>query len=111
MTTGPLWQANFSADCPAVAGHGFQCMICLRAATGHLTASGGPQDGRCVAVCCPRHASEAGWAEVKAKMMDWFVAGQIDPATGGPGPSGAPEVWHGDHWDPMPSNDHHGEPA
>jgi hypothetical protein len=103
--TALAWQANFSADCPTVNGSGMQCMICTALATGHLTAGGGPHDGRCLAVTCTRHSSEEGWPEVHDALVAWAAAGLL-ALNGGPGPAGAPEVWHGDHWDPMPTREH-----
>lgn len=108
------WEANLSAHCPTVDGSGMQCMICPEPATGHLTVGGGPYDGRCVAVTCPRHSSEDGWDEVKGALYHWVVAGLLDPTFGGPGEDGEPEVWHssgvpgsaGGHWDPMPRKGH-----
>jgi hypothetical protein len=97
------WMMNFSAHCPNVAGAGWRCMICPEEdATGHATVGGGLYDGRCIAVVCPRHAAEEGWPEVKEALVVWAGMGLLDPATGGPGPAGEPEVWHGDHWDAMP---------
>jgi hypothetical protein len=99
----PDWTVNFSADCPHIAGQGYRCMICDADATGHATVGGGTYDGRCLAIVCPRHASPEGWAEFKRRVARWLLDSQLE-ADGGPGPDGAPEVWHTDHWDPMPEH-------
>jgi hypothetical protein len=106
MTAAPRWSITTSPNCPNVNGHGYQCMICPAAAVGHSVVVGGPHDGRCLAVTCARHSSAAGWEEVKGALAVWFAAGLLSLADGGPGPDGAPEVWHGDHFDPMPAHKH-----
>jgi hypothetical protein len=80
-------------------------MICQEPAAGHAAVDGGLWDGRFLALCCGRHASEDGWADFKAALLDWSDAGLIS-RNGGPGPAGAPEVWHRDHWDPIPTHQH-----
>jgi hypothetical protein len=107
----PAWEVNFSADCPHVNGCGYRCMICPQPATGHATVGGGPHNGRCLAIVCPRHASDDGWAEVKSALVTWAGLGLFE-ADGGPGVNGAPEVWHappggdGGHFDPMHEHEH-----
>ena len=100
---GVGWSVTFSASCPHVADGGYQCMVCDTPATGHARVDGGPHDGRCIAILCPCHASEDGWEEFKDALVSWSQHGQF-AIDGGPGMLGAPEVWHGDHWDPMPEH-------
>jgi hypothetical protein len=104
--TAPGWGVTFSADCPRVNGTGHLCMInCQEPATGHAAVDGGPYDGRFLALVCGRHGSEDGWPEVKAALVSWAETGRL-AGDGGPGSSGAPEVQHGDHWDPLPTHEH-----
>jgi hypothetical protein len=106
MTTG--LSLNISASCPEVNGEGYSCMIMhmLRVpATGHITVAGGPNDGRCLALVCGHHATEDGYADVKAQLVAWLRAGLLTTDLG-PGPAGAPEVRHGDHMDPLPEHRH-----
>jgi hypothetical protein len=109
---GPV-SLNFSAQCGNVEGEGWACMIDDTAeAVGHVTVVGGPYDGRFLAVVCGRHASEAGYTEVKERLVEWMVAGLLAHDLG-PGAAGAPEVLHrepggGWHRDPMPEHRHDG---
>lgn len=98
---------GFSAHCSNVADLGYSCMVCSEPGTGHLTARGGLHHGRCLLVLCPRHASQEGYDEVKAvlvqQMMDELLSAEL-----GPGPLGPPQVWHRDHWDALPEHRHEG---
>lgn len=98
---------HYSAHCPQIAGTGHLCMIDGETpATGHVTVVGGPHDGRCIAVVCELHASPAGAADVKARLVEWLMADLLSPTDLGPGADGAPEVWHVDHLDPLPEHRH-----
>jgi len=101
---------KFSAYCPKVEGLGYDCMVCYGVpvpATGHVTVDGGPNDGRCLAIVCPHHAREDGYADVKERLAQWLVTGLLAEDLG-PGPAGAPEVRHRDHWDPVHEHRHDG---
>ena len=97
----------FSANCPAITSLDLACQVCGDPATGHATVDGGRHDGRLLAVVCPLHASEDGSAAFRARLVDWMAADLLH-ADGGPGADGQPEVWHGDHLDPMPEHSHGG---
>lgn len=101
------WVMHASASCPNVIGWGYRCMIsyCPQEATGHVDVEGGPHNGRCFAVLCAHHASEEGVPAVKEQMVQWIICGLLT-VLGGPGPNGAPEVWHRDHLDPLPTHTH-----
>lgn len=96
---------RFAATCATIENAGYACMVCSAPATGHVTVQGGPHEGRCLAVLCRRHGSEVGYDEFKVRLIEWMMADLLAP-DGGPGPDGAPEVWHRDHLDPLPSADH-----
>ncbi len=117
-TPSPPVSLTFSAQCANVEGQGFACMIDDTAgggpeaemAVGHVIVSGGPHDGRCLAVLCGHHASEAGYPEFKAKLVEWMMAGLLG-ADLGPGACGVPEVLHRRpdgrwHRDPLPEHRH-----
>lgn len=108
---------TFAAQCVNVGGQGWLCMIDeAEPAVGHVTVTGGPHDGRCLAVLCARHVSEAGYREFRERLVDWMLAGLLSRELG-PGAAGAPEVLHimpGDdapHRDPLPEHRHRGGPA
>lgn len=81
-------------------------MVCGDHATGHCVVIGGEHDGRMISVVCLHHASPGGVKEFNARLREWLEAGLISPAYG-PGDDGCPEVWHGDHLDPLPDHSHH----
>jgi hypothetical protein len=118
VTGGGPVSLTFSARCGNVEGQGWACMVDDTAgggpeadmAVGHVTVVGGPHDGRCLAVVCARHASEAGYGEFKARLVEWMVNGLLAHDLG-PGPGGAPQVLHrepGGEWhrDPLPEHRH-----
>jgi hypothetical protein len=113
--TVPGLSLNISASCAKVDGEGYECMILhllpggrhgqQAPATGHITVVGGPNDGRCLALVCPHHATAEGYADVKTQLVAWMRAGLLTIDLG-PGPAGAPEVLHIDHMDPLPEHRH-----
>jgi hypothetical protein len=110
--SGPV-SLTFSASCVNVAGQGWSCMVDEAApAVGHVTVTGGPHDGRVLAVLCARHTTEDGYAEFKERLVEWMMAGLLSRELG-PGANGVPEVLHrepggGLHRDPMPEHRHDG---
>ena len=111
--TAPQVSLTFSGWCERVVGQGWRCMIDDEAdAVGHVQVTGGEHDGRYLAVVCARHASADGYREVKARLVDWMMAGLL-AADLGPGVAGAAEVLHrepGGRWhrDPIPEHRHDG---
>lgn len=101
------WRLQFSASCPNIEGHDLSCSVdvCTDAATGHAVVVGGTHDGRCAAVLCARHASEDGYEEFREQLKTWLLT-ELLGVDGGPGENGAPEVWHVDHFDPLPQSEH-----
>lgn len=99
------WSIQFAAQCHSIEDEGFSCMVCGADATGHAVVNGGPHDGRCLAVLCRRHASDVGWAEFRERLVEWGTANLLS-LDGGPGDDGSPEVWHRDHLDPLPNDEH-----
>jgi hypothetical protein len=110
MMAVPEMFLEFSACCPHVDGQGYACMVCEVAATGHVTVSGGPNHGRCLALLCRHHASSDGYEEVSERLVQWMLGGLLSISDLGPGAAGAPEVTHHDHRDPLPEHNHQAMP-
>jgi len=104
------WGLCVSSHCSKVVGEGIACMICnANPAVGHTRAGGGPFDGRLLLLhcdtCVPPEDDGLVLGRIRLALAELANEGHLDPATGGPGPLGPPEVRHDDHMDPWPQGD------
>lgn len=98
-----IWSLSIVQSCPKVEGQGLTCMACGKEqAVGHVSASGGPFDGRVLMLVCPTCADVPNdGRSIREALKIHFMELTLDVQTGGPGPLGSPMVWHGTHWDVM----------